>query len=91
MVGALGSVAANNQLPDEVRTLFATTTLRNEALAEIGRAVAHFAILERTLARVVQGLLGLQMGREGDRVGHILTSEQSFRGLLNDQGHSKPR
>jgi hypothetical protein len=82
MVGALGSGAADNQLPDDGRALFATTTLPNEALAEIGRAVAHFAILERTLVRVVQGLLGLQMNHEGDRVGHILTSEQSYRGLL---------
>lgn len=83
MVRALGNVAADGELPDEVRAQFATTTLPNEALAEIGRAVAHFALLERTLVRVVQGLLGLQMSQEGDRVGLILTSEHSFRGLLD--------
>ncbi len=80
MMRDLGS---GDQPPDEVRALFAKTTLPDEALAEIGRAVAHFALLERTLVRVVQGLLGLQMSRKGERVAHILTSEQFFRGLLD--------
>ncbi len=40
-------------LPEEVRALFGATALPEEALAEIGRAVVQFAILENTLVRLV--------------------------------------
>ena len=72
-----------DQLPEEVRAAFGMTTLPDEALAEIGRAVAHFAILEHKLVRIIQGLLGLQLTSEGERVARVLTSELPFRGLLS--------
>lgn len=79
----MSNPGADDSLPEEVRALFGTTSLPEEALAEIGRAVAHFAILDHTLVRLVQGLLGLQKSREGERVARVLTSELSFRGLLD--------
>lgn len=45
--------------------------------------MVQFAILEHALVGVIQGLLGLQQSREGERVARVLTSELAFRGLLS--------
>lgn len=71
------------QLSEGLRASLINTALPDEALAEIGRAVAHFALLERTLVRLVQGLLGGDKSEQGERIVHILTSELSFRGLVD--------
>lgn len=71
----------SEDLLEEIRAVFGATTLPEDALAEIGRAVAQFAILEHTMFRLIQGLLGGQKSKRGERVVRTLTSEMSFRGL----------
>lgn len=50
-----------------------TTALTNDFLAEIGRIVANFAILEAELEKVVHKLLGLDR-----KLKQVITSELSF-------------
>ena len=53
-----------------------TTAVPQEFLAEIGRVVATFALLEYELIQLIHLLLGTERN-----VSRILTSELPFRGL----------
>jgi hypothetical protein len=63
---------------DELLALARTTALPPECLAEIGRVVANFALLEHELDILIHGLL-----KTDRHISRILTSELSFRTLLD--------
>lgn len=65
-------------LEDAGDLLLLTTVLPDWYLAEIGRVVANFAILENELSSLIHGLLGTK-----EEITRIVTSELSFRNLVD--------
>lgn len=59
------------------RVAMRSTALSNEPLAEIGRIVANFAVLEVYLLVLIHGLLNLPAS-----VARLVTTEQPFRSLV---------
>lgn len=65
-------------LMDDLRKIAHTTAVSDEFLAEIGRIVLNYAILENAVKELIQELLQMEV-----ETGIIITSEMSFRNLLN--------
>jgi hypothetical protein len=62
----------------DARAIFKLSALPDDALRELGRVTAHFALLEYDLIELIHFLLRLDAGSA-----RAITSEQSFRGLQN--------